>query len=331
MRTTTSVKNLSLTNIVELVDFRSFFNSSNPTSNKGRPLLYQNWQLLAAIFIQNKYQISSDKELERQLNENTVFTKFCGLFRNIPSHDTISRFKQKLSMKKLKNIFYRLDRSLSDLGVFDNDHFCLDPTDVPTNSNPRRRTDKEAGFGHTSLDETFYGYWAMIATGSFSEIPRETVFTSGDTHQVDQALRIIPMLDKFHRRSDCAIIMDGIFDTKEVYRTCEENGFRPIIKFNKRKSKKKRLWELKRSNWRFDFDLPDRKVWELLYGLRIAAERVNSKLKELMNVRNVKVRGISNVSKHVLFACISLQIIALVTYRNLTKIKKWKQIMLKMV
>ena len=54
-------------------------------------------------------------------------------------------------------------------------------------------------------------------------------------------------------------------------------------------------------------------------------------MKELMNVRNVKVRGISNVSKHVLFACISLQIIALVTYRKLSRIKRWKQIILAMV
>lgn len=325
MRTPTSIKNLCLADIVGLIDFRSFFQLPKHKSTIGRPVKYHHWQMMAATFIQGKYQIESDKELERQLKENPIFQKFCGFIKDIPSHDTISRFKAKIHLNRLRGIFNKLDRTLSDLGVFDEDHIGIDGTDIRTNANPRKRTDPEAGIGHTSLDETFYGYWAMIAVGSHSELPREMIFSPGDRHQSDQALELIPMLEKHWTRPDCAIIMDGIFDTKDIYETCDEHGFQPVIKYNPRKSKKKIMWELECDNWRFDHDVPPKEEWRLLYNLRVACERFNSRLKELLNGRNVRVRGKSNVAKHVMFSAITLQTIAIATHRKIASIKKWKQ------
>ncbi|MBN1389323.1 MAG: transposase [Candidatus Thermoplasmatota archaeon] len=331
MRTPTSIKNLCLADIVGLMDFRSIFQSSKPKTIIGRPVEYHDWQLMAAIFIQDKYQIESDKELERQLRENPVFQKFCGFIKDIPSHDTINRFKAKTHLNRLRGIFNKMDGVLTDLGAFDDDDLCIDGTDIGTNANPRKRTDSEAGIGHTSLDETFYGYWAMIAVGSRSELPREIILIPGDRHQSDQALELIPMLEKHWTKTDCSIIMDGIFDTKEIYEICEEHGYQPVIKYNPRKSKKSSMWELEWDNWRFDHNVPPKEEWRLLYNLRVASERFNSRIKELLNVRNVRVKGKSKVLKHVLFSAITLQTIAIATHRMITKIKKWKQEILPVV
>lgn len=328
MRTETSIKNLRLKDIIGIIDFRSFIQSKPSKSMAGRPLKYQLHQILAAVFIQHKDQIPSDKELARRLMENESYKKFCEFTQDTPSHDTISRFKNNIKLNNVKKIFKLLDEKLNNLGIFYDDDLSIDGTDIPAHSNPRKKTDKEAGIGYTSLNEKFFGYWAMLAVGTESEIPREIILSPGNRHQQDQALELIPMLDEISGKDDRALIMDGIFDTKEIYSEAEWYGFRPIIKVNKRRGENRFIWEFDEYNWRLCHDVPEKDEWLNLYGKRISVERFNSRLKELVDGENVRVMGLSKVFKHVLFSCITLQVSALVTELRRLKRRKWIQLSL---
>lgn len=326
MRMETSIKNLLPKDIIGVIDFRSIINFKPKKSMAGRPLKYQIHQLLAAIFIQHKDQIPSDKELARRLKENPSYRQFCGFNHDSPSLDTISRFKNKVKPKWVHAIFKRLDDKLDSLGMFDNDDLCIDGTDKLAHSNPRKRTDKDAGTGHTSLDEVFFGYYAMVAVGSKSELPREIIFSPGDRHQQEQALELIPMLEEISGKDHRALIMDGIFDTKEIYSETEWYGFKPVIKVNRRRGTNSFIWEFGEHNWRWCHEIPEKAEWLDLYSKRIAAERFNSRLKELADGVNIRVRGLSKLFKHVLFSCITIQISALVTKLRRINKRKWVQL-----
>ena len=328
MRTETSIKNLRLKDIIGIIDFRSLIHSKPTKSMAGRPLKYQLHQLMAAVFIQHKDQIPSDKELARRLMENESYKKFCEFTKDTPSHDTISRFKNNIKLNEVKKIFKNLDSKLDSFGIFNEDDLSIDGTDIPSHSNPRKKTDKDAGIGHTSLDDKFFGYWAMIAVGTESEIPREIILSPGDRHQQDQALELIPMLDEISGKEDRALIMDGIFDTKEIYSEVEWYGFKPVIKVNKRRGEYRFIWEFDDYNWRLCHEVPEKDEWLDLYSKRISAERFNSRLKELVEGENVRVMGLSKVFKHVLFSCITLQISALVTGMRRMNNRKWAQLSL---
>jgi hypothetical protein len=163
----------------------------------------------------------------------------------------------------------------------------------------------------------------MIAVGSESELPREIILSPGDRHQQEQALELIPMLEDIPGKDDKALIMDGIFDTKEIYSETEWYGFKPVIKVNRRRGTKSFIWEFDEYNWRWCHEIPEKEEWLDLYSKRISAERFNSRLKELVEGENVRVRGISKVFKHVLFSCITIQISALVTKLRRINKRKW--------
>jgi hypothetical protein len=82
---------------------------------------------------------------------------------------------------------------------------------------------------------------------------------------------------------------------------------RAIIASNRRKAKteKERDWErclrIKR----------DTKEWRQLYNKRGSIERVFSRLKEELDLKSVKVRGLLNVKTHATFSLMTILLVAL--------------------
>ena len=104
------------------------------------------------------------------------------------------------------------------------------------------------------------------------------------------------------------VLADAGYDSKEnVVQTLERFGADPIIAPNRRKAKteKEREWE---KPLRIRRNTPE---WRHLYNKRSSVERVFSRLKEDLDLKSVKVRGLPNVKTHATFSLMTMLLVAI--------------------
>ena len=110
-------------------------------SRFGRPH-YCSISLFLFLLLGIREHIANDSSLERKLQENATYRSFCRIKKhNIPSHDTISRFRRKLTEKRLTTLLQRVDRQLTRNIVFQRDELAVDATDILTNARNRHNPD----------------------------------------------------------------------------------------------------------------------------------------------------------------------------------------------
>ena len=70
--------------------------------------------LFKALLLQKWFKISSDPELESQINDRISFKKFLGLSVNelSPDHSTFSRFRKRLSKKAMMFLFLKANEQI---------------------------------------------------------------------------------------------------------------------------------------------------------------------------------------------------------------------------
>ena len=107
-------------------------------------------------------------------------------------------------------------------------------------------------------------------------------------------------------------LADAGYDSKtNLMLTALKYHITPIIALNRRNSRKEtRSWEKK---------LPIKRnteEWKHLYWKRGSVERVFARLKEDLNLKAVKVRGIDNVRTHVTLSLITMMSVALVAQKT---------------
>jgi len=165
--------------------------------------------------------IEDDTEMERKLKKISEYRKFCQLDK-IPSHDTISKFKRRLSHKSLKRIYEAMDGTLEESGVFDEDELCGDGTKIPLPENVDIAT-----WGATSNKDIFLGMWMMTMNSTKTELVRD--FNIG-TAKIGQIVLMkyliyntsITGMEKLGKR----VYLDGIFDEHEIGDTSSGTGIK---------------------------------------------------------------------------------------------------------
>jgi hypothetical protein len=109
-------------------------------------------------------------------------------------------------------------------------------------------------------------------------------------------------------------LADAGYDSKENYWiTIGKYNATPIIALNKRNLKKEK------SDRIFDYFLPisyGTEEWKKYYNMRSAIERVNSRLKEELNLKALKVRGLKSARVHVSISLIALISISYVSLKT---------------
>ncbi len=271
--------------------------------------------LFKAILLQRLEGWQFDTILTKKLREIEEYRAFCGFKRSVlPSHDTISRFKRNLPIKLLDKIFFQLDAELTALGTFKKDDLAIDATEILTYSNSFKRTDSEAGIGHKSDKRHFHGYWELFTVGTESEMVQLPPLTSpGDKHQILQMKELLSELVGYSYLKYTHLLADGIFDTQEIQQIILDDLHKlPVIKYNPKNSRYKRLKELPNVNWRF-FNplLAGIPAYHEKYNERTAVERFNGRLKDGTCIRRSNVRGLQNNHKFVYFGIITMQLITL--------------------
>ncbi len=277
---------------------------------------YAPYKLFLAFLLKLRENILYDTVLEQKLHENQTYRLFCDLIpAQIPSHDTLSRFQRKLTVRRLDTLFKRLDARLAEHGVFDRDEIALDATDILSNTRNWHHPDPEAGYGYKSDGERFHGYWAVFAAGTTSELVRAVRVTPANRHQTKTAQELFTQLSTQNLRNASLFLADSAYDDKQTYHAAITLGMVPLIAYNPKKSKTKLFQHLKRRNWR-KRSLGEEGIHlrEQFGCLRSAVERYHTMVKDLLKGRGVPVQGLYKVQQYIYGLSILTQLYGLVNW-----------------
>ncbi len=155
------------------------------------------------------------------------------------------------------------------------------------------------------------------------ELPLTLTITPGNKHE----MAIFPTQLKQLLSQDIhprVLIADAGYDSKKNTLLCLKHGIKPVIAINPRRTGRKKR--------RADYLLPiqrDSKEWNDYYGKRAAAERIFSRLKLELGLKNLKRRTLPRVRFHFTMCLIAMLVVAQASYStgqpDLSRsIEKWR-------
>lgn len=274
--------------------------------------------MLKALLLQRLRNIPSERKLAKFLEKECKWARLCGFpkRKGTPTHACFSQFRKRIG-NRFEDIFNELVRQAKELGAINGEKVATDATSVKTNADPKKGSDKEANWGYDTKDGIYYGYKAHICVDAEEELPTAVITTSAERHP---SPLMLPLLEKTRSSGiDFAYaIGDAGYDARENYNGVIEDFYAvPVIALNVRNyrgiGKGQRSLLCLARDYRLDPPIPrGSERWKNLYDLRPSSERVNSRLKELLNLNNHKFRGLEAVSTHVLLCCSAMLAIAIV-------------------
>jgi transposase len=277
---------------------------------RGRP--HDPIAMFKALLLKEMIQLSSRRKLVEFLKHNSVWLGKCG-FQNPPSHNSFSDFVDRVGADATEQLFYYLVeriREFKNIGEL----IAVDSTPLKGYAHfwkNKKCSDPDAKWGYSPTTEWVFGYKVHIAIDAESELPLAFTVTPANIYDGKEYPRILETLIQ-KRMQPKIVLADAGYDSKENYRLALKHGAIPIIAINKRNLKKKDTRD-------FEFALPiqrNSELWKSLYRKRSSAERVISRLKEELALKDIKVRGLDNVRIHVAFSLIAMLAVALVAFKT---------------
>lgn len=305
------VKSLSLEFLFDSVDFSFVWKIVMMKYHlRGRP--HDPEAMFKALLLKEMRQLSSRRKLVEFLKRDSFWLRKCG-FQSAPSHNSFSDFVDRVGVDATEQLFYYLVgriRELKSVGEL----VAVDSTPLKGYAHfwkNRVCSDRDAKWGYSPTTEWVFGYKVHMAIDADSELPLAFTVTPANIYDSKEYPKILEALTK-EGISPKAVLADAGYDSKENYHLALKCGAVPIIAINKRNLKKKRTRD-------FERDLPvqrNSELWKTLYRKRSSAERVNSRLKEELALKDLKVRGLDNVRIHVAFSLIAMLTVAFVAFKT---------------
>ncbi len=272
-------------------------------TGRGRPRQYALEALLKALILKELLQVPSRRKLALLLSKYPYLRERCGLSA-APPHVHFSTLIGHLGREGFESLFYQFVRQLKELGVVQGRITAVDSTLVPAYSRPKpehKPSDPDAGWGVRTKGDWVFGYKIHLACDTETELPLAFIVTSGSVADG----KILPLLvnrltgEGFKPRF---LVADAGYDSMENRRLLASHGIVAVIARNPR-----------RHSEPFQPPSPE---WQAIYRQRVAAERVNSRLKEELGLKLIKVRGQWRVEVHVALALITMLAVALTAALN---------------
>jgi len=266
---------------------------------RGRP--HDPVAMFRALLLKEMRQLSSRRKLVEFLRRDSFWLRKCG-FEKPPSHNSFCDFVDRVGADATEQLFYYLVKQIMD---FKNVGQLVSVDSTPLKGyahfwKNRECSDPDAKWGYSPTTEWVFGYKVHLAVDAESELPLAFIVTPANVYD---SIEYPEILDKLiHMGIQPKIVLaDAGYDSKKNYLLTLKYRATPIIAINKRKMKRKKTRD-------FERNLPIKRnseLWKSLYRKRSSAERVISRLKEELALRDVKVRGLNNVRIHVAFSLYS--------------------------
>jgi len=290
-------KNVSLTYLFENLDLSPFWRLQIKRYALNGWTRTLDWQaMFRACILKELWRIGSRRKLVKLLESDKRLLELCG-FESPPDHSTFSKFARRIGSDVFMDIFYEMIRQLSEedsLGKI----VAMDSTLIQAYSrhwNNERNSDADAELGYCAAKKAFvFGYKVHLACDARLELPLAFTVTPANVYDSTEYTNLMENL-MLRGIKPNIILADAGYDSKaNMFETLDRFGAIPIIAMNRRNAKNnERCWEkrlpIKRNS----------EEWKNLYRERGSIERIFSRLKEDLDLKSLKVRGLDKVRIHV--------------------------------
>jgi len=247
------------------------------------------------------------------LKKDEYWLKKCG-FQEPPHHDTFSKFIDRIGPDSFERIFDRIVGQIgerTEIGKV----VAVDSTLIKAYSRSYKGSepsDPDAKWGYNPNTEGWiFGYKLHMAVDVELELPLTFTVTPANVYDSIEYPNLLKKLVKNGIKPEIILADAGYDSKKNVLLTLAEDII-PIIALNPRNMKYTETRE-------FDRILPIQResdLWKQNYRKRTSVERVISRLKEELNLKSVKVKGIGNVKVDVTLPLIAILIVALAAFKT---------------
>ncbi len=254
-------------------------------------------------------RIEGYDELHRLLQNDEDLRMLCDVKEGEkPYHPSILlRFRKRIGPETFQLIMAHCVKQLDQMNVLDTRTVALDATFIKAYS---RRDPEDTRRGFSDVEARLrkqgrnvtLGYGVHLAADTKSEMPLAVVVEPANVNEKKAAA---PLLQKAIRRRPkhrtSHVVADSQYSSQTFRDEVKRIDAKPVIPYPKNQAKGKRVLRIDR---KFRSHGPSR--LRRIYRKRSAIERVASRLKTYFGLRQLRTRGLRNVSSHVLLCLIAL-------------------------
>jgi len=267
--------------------------------------------------------IRSIRELERKLWNDLRLRQICDLEADDPaySRSVLSRFPMRIGVERLHQIIDQILKGLKKAKLVEGKSVAIDASFIRAYS----RIDMQMRLGYSDPEARIgrswrgyrLGYNLHLSVDADAELPIAFTVTPANIRDIQEAPSLLKATRRKLPRGIRHIIADRGYSSDPFRAEVHRRGIEPIIpcRVNQHKGEKGLL----RIDRHFKPHGPTR--LKSLYKKRSTIECVFSRLKEQLNLRNHKVRGLMNITLHVQLCLISMLLNAQAAINNH---KPWK-------
>jgi len=254
-------------------------------------------------------RIEGYDELYRLMDNDRDLRLLCDIKEGEkPYHPSIlSRFRKRIGPEALEEIMARCLKQLDQMNVLDARTVALDAAFIKAysrrdpNNSRRGLSDIEARLRKQGGNVTL-GYGAHLAVDTKSEMPLAVMVEPANMNEKKAAPTLLKKTVKPRRKRKVRhVVADTQYSSQNVRDEVKRLHAKPVIPYPKNQAKGKRVLRVDRK-----FRSHGPASLKRLYRKRPAVERVVSRLKTYFGLRQLRTRGLRNVSSHVLLCIIAL-------------------------
>jgi len=305
------LRDLKLDNIEEILSESYHQNGAGRPPRK--PL-----GIFKALIIKRAKQIPSDRELYRRMWNDETLREICNIeAQEKPYHPSqLTRFRNRVGVKRLESIMNSLIKELIEKKVVSGRKVVFDATFVKAYSkrdlhdNSKGGSDPEARVGRNGKTYDL-GYKLHIAVDAKSELPLAVIVAPANDNEKKHAPELFKKALKVTKRRMKLMIADSQYSSSGQREQAAKAGVHVVIPYpvNQMRGKKGLL----RVDRFFRTHGPKRE--KRLYRLRSSIERVNSRLKVQLCLKNHRVRSLVRVRIHSLLCLVAMLLNAVAAVR----------------
>ena len=246
-----------------------------------------------------------------------------------PYHPSrLTRFRNRIGIERLERIMNSMVDELLKGGIIIGKTLVMDATFIKAYSkrdpheNSRGGSDLEARVGRNG--KTFeLGYRIHVAADAKSELPLAVIAAPANENEKKHASRLFDKALKTTKQRIKTLVADSQYSSRKLKDKISASGVRAIIPYPANQCREQKGLLRVDKYFRTHGPASERRI----YKERAAVERVNSRLKDQLNLERHRVRGLRRIAIHALLCMIAMLLNALAALR-LNRVEKARSVTL---
>jgi len=274
--------------------------------------------IFKALIIKRVKQIPSDQELYRRLWHDEDLREVCDIEETEKPYNPsqLTRFRNRVGVERLEKIMNSLLKELKKRKLIVGRKVVLDATFIKAYSkrdvqdDSRGASDPEARVGRNGKTYEL-GYKLHVAVDAKSELPLALIVAPANDNEKKHAPTLFKEAFEETEGRMKILVTDSQFSSRKFRDEIAGLNVRAVIPYPTNQMKGKR--GVLRVDKFFRVHGPSDE--KRLYKLRSSVERVNSRLKEQLDLGNHRVRGLKRMRVHALLCLIAMLLNAVAAVR----------------